>query len=162
MDVTMNDLNGLEATKRILKELPGTRVIILSMHSKEEYVLQALRAGASGYLLKDAAATELRNAIDAVGRGETYLSSALSKRVIDVYLQRGGNVPEPAEELTSRQKEILQLITEGKSTKEIAVLLKVSVKTVEAHRSQMMDRLNIHDIPGLVRYAMRTGLITAS
>jgi DNA-binding NarL/FixJ family response regulator len=159
MDIAMAGLNGLEATERIMKEFPKVRVIILSMHANEEYVLQTLRAGASGYLLKDAATTELGLAVQAVARGDTYLSPAISKRVIEDYVGRTSGQKGLSEQLTSRQREILQLIAEGKSTKEIAFLLNVSIKTVETHRTQLMDRLNIHDVPGLVRYAIRMGLV---
>jgi DNA-binding NarL/FixJ family response regulator len=159
MDIAMAGLNGLEATARVVKEFPNIRVIILSMHANEEYVLQALRAGASGYMLKDAAIAELELAIQAVSRGETYLSPSISKRVVDNYLQRVNQQEGPLEQLTSRQREILQLIAEGKTTKEIAFLLNVSVKTVETHRAQLMDRLDIHDVAGLVRFAMRVGLL---
>jgi DNA-binding NarL/FixJ family response regulator len=159
MDIAMAGLNGLEATARIAKEFPHTRVIILSMHANEEYVLQTLRAGAAGYLLKDAATAELELAIQAVARGDTYLSPAISKRVIEDYLGRTTGEKSPMELLTPRQREILQLIAEGKTTKEMAFVLNVSVKTVETHRTQLMDRLNIHDVPGLVRHAMRMGLV---
>jgi DNA-binding NarL/FixJ family response regulator len=127
------------------------------MYANEEYVLRALRAGACGYLLKDAAVAELELALRAVTRGEK--SPRISKRVIDSYLERLGNEHPLREELTPRQREIVQLIAEGKSTKEIAFLLKISVKTVEAHRAQLMERLDIHDVAGLVRYAMRVGLV---
>ena len=159
MDIAIPGLNGLEALARATKEFPAVKVIILSMHANEEYVLRALRAGACGYLLKDAAVTELELALRAVTRGETYLSPRISKRVIGSYLERLGNERPLREELTPRQREIVQLIAEGKSTKEIAFLLKVSVKTVEAHRAQLMARLDIHDVAGLVRYAMRVGLV---
>jgi DNA-binding NarL/FixJ family response regulator len=158
MDIAIPEVNGLEALARVTKELPGVKVIILSMHANEEYVLQALRAGACGYLLKDAAVAELELAVRAVTRGETHLSSRISKRVIGSYLERMRGGPF-REELTPRQREIVQLIAEGKSTKDIAFLLKVSVKTVEAHRAQLMARLDIHDVVGLVRYAMRMGLV---
>ena len=121
--------------------------------------MQALRAGASGYLLKDAATTELELALQAVGRGEIYLSPAISKKVIDSYLARVEPGPRLSSQLTPRQREILQLIAEGKSAKEIAFLLNLSIKTVETHRAQLMERLEIYDVPGLVRYAMRTGLV---
>ncbi len=168
MDIAMAGLNGLEATARVTKEFPTVRVVILSMHSTEEYVAQALRAGAAGYLLKDAAAAELELAVTAVARGETYLSPAVSKHVIADYLRRvgdreasGGGGATPASELlTPRQREILQLIAEGRSTKEIAAILHLSVKTVETHRTQLMARLDIHDVAGLVRYAIRIGLVT--
>lgn len=159
LDIAMAGLNGLEALARATKEFSAVKVIILSMHANEEYVLQALRTGARGYLLKDAAVAELELALRAVNRGEIYLSPRISKRVIDSYLERLENERPLREELTLRQREIVQLIAEGKSTKEIAFLLKVSIKTVEAHRAQLMERLGIHDVAGLVRYAMRVGLV---
>lgn len=158
MDIAMSGGNGLEAATRAIKEFPSLKVIILSMHSNEEYVLEALRAGATGYMLKDAATAELDLAIHAVARNETYLSPAVSKQVIDRLLQRSGYKKTSPPPLTTRQREILQLITEGKTTKEIAFVLGLSIKTVESHRAQIMERLNIHDIPGLVRYAMKFGI----
>jgi DNA-binding NarL/FixJ family response regulator len=168
MDIAMAGLNGLEATARVTKEFPTVRVIILSMHSNEEYVAQALRAGAAGYLLKDAVAAELELAVTAVARGKTYLSPAVSQHVIADYLRRagggatggGGEAPSTSALLTPRQREILQLIAEGHSTKEIASILHLSVKTVETHRTQLMARLDVHDVAGLVRYAIRIGLVT--
>lgn len=159
MDIAMPGLNGLEATKRLAKEFPQISVLILSMHKSEEYVWQALRAGASGYLLKDADLTELALAIKAVASGETYLSPPISKHVIQDYLRRVGGGESLLERLTPRQREILQLIAEGMTTKEIAQTLKISVKTVETHRAQLMERLNIHDVAGLVRYALKMGLV---
>jgi DNA-binding NarL/FixJ family response regulator len=159
MDISIPGLNGLEALARASKEFSKVKVIILSMHTNEEYVLQALRAGACGYLLKDAAVAELELALRAVTRGETYLSPRISKRVIVSYLEALGNERPLREDLTPRQREIVQLIAEGKSTKEIAFLLKVGVKTVEAHRAQLMARLSIHDVASLVRYAIRVGLV---
>jgi DNA-binding NarL/FixJ family response regulator len=159
LDITMPGLNGLEAAERIGREHPGTRVILLSMHASEEHVLRALRAGAAGYLPKDAALGELELAINAVRKGETYLSPAVSRHVSD-YVRRTGAETEPRESLTPRQREILQLIAEGQSTKRIAGTLGVSVKTVETHRSQLMEKLDIHDVAGLVRYAIRIGLIS--
>jgi DNA-binding NarL/FixJ family response regulator len=152
----MPELNSLQAVARVTEKFPAIKVIILSMHANEGYVLQALRAGACGYLLKDAAVAELELAIQAVGRGETYLSSQISKPVIESYLERERA---PLDRLTPRQREIVQLIAEGKNTKVIAFLLKVSVKTVEAHRAQLMERLGIHELAGLMRYAMRVGLV---
>ena len=160
MDVAMPGLNGLEAVARIRKDFPAVKVIILSMHANEEYVIQALRAGASGYLLKDAATVDLELALLAMAHGENYLSPAISKRVIDNYVARVNGQSGPLEQLTSRQREILQLIAEGKNAKEKAAILNVSVKTIETHRAQLMDRLDIHDVPGLVRYAIRMGLVT--
>ncbi len=159
MDIAMPGLNGLEAAARLSKECPHVHVILLSMYDNEEYVLRALRAGVSGYLLKDAATAELELAIRAVARGETYLSPSISKRVIDDYLSRVRPKEGPLERLTPRQREVLQLLAEGRSMKEVASLLNVSVKTVETHRAQLMDRLGVRDVPGLVRCAMRLGLI---
>jgi DNA-binding NarL/FixJ family response regulator len=159
MDIAMPELNGLEAAARITKEHPTVRIIILSMHANEEYVWQALRAGATGYLLKDAGTAELELAVKAVARGETYLTPVVSKHVIADYVRRTGGESSPLDLLTPRQREILQLIAEGHTTKEIARILGISVKTVETHRTQLMERLDIHDIAGLVRYAIQIGLI---
>lgn len=161
MDVSMSGMNGLEATLQLKRDRPEVRVIILSMHATEEYVLQALRAGAAGYLLKDSAPLELALALQAVARGESYLSPPVSRQVVESYVQRTGGEAQPLAALTPRQREILQLIAEGNSTKEIAGRLALSVKTVETHRSQLMERLNIRDVPGLVRYAIRHGLVSA-
>jgi len=167
MDITMPGLNGLEATLRVVQECPRVGVLILSMHANEEYVMQALRAGATGYLLKNVVTAELEFALRAVARGESYLSPAISKQVIAAYLRRVRGPEErprgaasPYQLLTPRQREILQLITEGHTTKEIAQRLQLSVKTVETHRTQLMQRLDLHDIAGLVRFAIRAGLVT--
>ncbi len=160
MDIAMPGLNGLEATARVVKAWPETRVVILSMHQSEEYVRQALRNGAVGYLLKDAAPLEFELALKAVQRGETYLSPAVSRGVLSDYVQRlRGEAPTGAQ-LTPRQREVLQLIAEGLSTKEIARRLDLSIKTVDTHRSQLMKLLDIHEVAGLVRYALRAGLIS--
>jgi DNA-binding NarL/FixJ family response regulator len=159
MDIAMPKMNGLEATSRVVKECPNVRVMILSMHANEEYVLQSLRRGAMGYVLKDAAISELQLALRAISQGETYLSPEVSKHVIGDYLRRVGDESNCVEQLTSRQREILQLIAEGRTTKEIAEVLYISVKTVETHRMQLMKRLGIHDVAGLVRYALRIGLV---
>lgn len=162
MDISMPGLNGLDATARIVRERPRTKVLILSMHTSEDYVLQALRAGAAGYLLKDAATEELALAFNALRRGESYLSPAISKEVMARHLQRQSDPrAEVTKSLTPRMREILQLIAEGRSTKEIAFFLNLSVKTIETHRMHLMARLDIHEVAGLVRYALRTGLITA-
>jgi DNA-binding NarL/FixJ family response regulator len=161
MDIAMKELNGLEAAARMKKEFPAVRVVMLSMYASEEYVLQALRAEASGYLLKDSATPELELAIKAVMRGDTYLSPAVSKQVVGNYVQRVEGKQDSLGSLTPRQREILTMIAEGHGTKEVAYQLNVSVKTVETHRAQLMRRLDIHDIPGLVRYAIRMGLVTA-
>ncbi len=162
MDIAMPGLNGLEATGRISRTWPEVRVLILSMHQNAEYVRQALRQGAAAYLLKDAAPLELELALAAVLRGETYLSPAVSKGVVSDYVQRLRS-DEPAEDaLTPRQREVLQLIAEGHSTKEIARRLDLSVKTVETHRTQLMRQLDIHEVAGLVRYAIRSGLVSVT
>jgi DNA-binding NarL/FixJ family response regulator len=161
MDIAMPGLNGLEATRRIVKDSSAARVIILSMHTSEEYVWQALRAGARGYLLKGGSLAELELAIESVWEGEIYLSPPISRKVIVEYLQRTGAEPRPSELLTSRQREILQLVAEGKSTKQIALTLKIGVKTVESHRTHLMRRLGVSDVASLVRYAIRTGLTDA-
>jgi DNA-binding NarL/FixJ family response regulator len=161
MDIAMADLGGLETLPRIIKGFPSVRVVILSAHANEEYVIRALRSGASGYMLKDAATVELELVIKSVALGKTYLSPSISHTAIENYLQRVGGESRPFEQLTSRQREILQLIAEGKNTKGIASMLEISVKTVEAHRLQLMARLDIHDVPGLVRYAIRTGMVDA-
>ena len=160
MDIAMPGLNGLDATARVMKEWPATRVLILSMHQNEEYVRQALRYGAAGYLLKDAAPMELDLALKAVLRGDTYLSPAVSKGVLSDYIERLRGDAQIGELLTPRQREVLQLIAEGQSTKEIARRLELSVKTVDTHRSQLMQQLNIHEVAGLVRYAIRAGLVS--
>ena len=157
MERMMPKLNGLEVTARVTKELPKVRVIILSLQAAGEYVRQALRSGAAGYLLKNASVQELETAIKVVASGNTYLSPPLSQDLID-YIHPS-SVGTLFERLTPRQQEILLLIAEGRSTKEIALALNISVKTVESHRKQLADRLDIHDIAGLVRYAIRTKLI---
>jgi DNA-binding NarL/FixJ family response regulator len=160
MDVAMADLGGLEVLPRIIKAFPSVKIVILSAYRNEEYVIRALRCGASGYMLKNAAITELELAITSVTKGETYLSPSISRTVIDRYLERVGGRFSPLEQLTPRQRETLQLIAEGKNTKEIASDLGISVKTIESHRLQLMERLNIHDIAGLVKYAIRSGLVS--
>lgn len=159
LDVALPGLNGLEVAARVAKSHPDVKVVILSMHESEEYVLQALRSGVAGYVLKDASVADLDRAVQAVMRGETYLSPAVSKRVVDTYVQRLDGTKPAGPRLTPRQREVLQLIAEGHSTKDIAHRLEVSVKTVETHRAQLMDRLAIHDVAGLVRYAVRSGLV---
>ncbi|MDB6032510.1 MAG: DNA-binding response regulator [Verrucomicrobiales bacterium] len=158
MDIAMKELNGLEAAGRIAKEFPQVRVIILSMLAKEDFVAQALRSGAKGYLLKDAATNELETALKTVMSNGTYFSETISKMLASRNISLDSAAQSPLDHLTPRQREILQLIAEGKSTKEIAFMLKVSAKTVETHRALLMDRLDIHDVPGLVRYAIRIGL----
>ena len=159
LDIGMPGLNGLEVAARLTKLDPLIRVVILSMHISEEYVLQALRAGAAGYLLKGSAVAELEVAIRAVVRGDTYLSPAVSKRVVDDYVSRTGGAADPLAALTPRQREILQLVAEGHTNKDIAHRLGLSYRTVETHRNQLMKRLGISDLTGLVRFAVRVGLI---
>lgn len=161
MDITMKELNGIDATAQIRLESPSTRVLILSMHSTEEFVTRAIKAGAQGYLVKDSAPEELKTAVEAVMRGEVYLSPRVSRHVINSLLQAAGGERRESslDALTGRQREILQMIAEGKSTKEIAFVLDVSVKTVETHRAALMERLGIRDVAGLVVFAIRTGLI---
>ena len=158
MDIAMPGLNGLEATARISKELPSTRVIILSMYANEEYVREAIRAGAHGYLPKCSAAAELEHAITTVARGDKYFTPRVSGNLARD--QAGHPTADRAsiDRLTPRQREVLQLIAERHSTKDIASILKISTKTVETHRAQLMARLDIHDVPGLVRFAIRAGL----
>lgn len=159
MDIAMPGLNGLDAAVRIFKQSPHVHLIILSMYTNEDYVRQALSVGVSGYLQKGADPVELELAIKAVMRNEVYLTPAVSKQLVQEYLQ-GANKLVTAPELTPRQREILQLIAEGYSTKEMAQRLSLSVKTIESHRMEIMNRLGIHDVAGLVRYAIRIGLIT--
>jgi len=160
MDIAMPGLNGLEAAERMVREFPDVRIIILSMHDSEEYVLRALKAGVAGYLLKKAATAELETALQRVIQGQIYLSREISAKFQQKFpLQVMVDRKNPLELLTGRQREILQLIAEGQNTKEIAEILKVSPKTVEYHRMKLMASLNVHDIPGLVRFALRVGLI---
>lgn len=161
MDITMKELNGLEAAARLAKERPATRIIILSMHADQAYVHQALQAGAAGYLLKGSDLAELELAIKAVVRGDTYLSPAVSKNLVGELLNGKKPGASPLDGLTPRQREILQLIAEGRTTKEIAGRLDLSIKTIETHRAQLMERLDIHDVPGLVKFAIRVGLTQA-
>jgi DNA-binding NarL/FixJ family response regulator len=158
VDVAMPGVCGLEVAARARQECPGVRILILSMHSSEEYVRRALRAGVAGYLLKDAVTAELEIAVRAVSRGETYLSPAVAKVVAEGYAQPRAEAADP---LTPRQREVLQRIAQGESTRAMARALNISPKTVETHRGQLMYRLGIRDVAGLVRYALRTGLIAA-
>jgi DNA-binding NarL/FixJ family response regulator len=155
-DVAMPELNGIEATRRLLASLPHSRVIALSMHKDSVYVREVLRAGARGYLLKDSGAEDLVRAIRAVASGESWLSPAVSNAVLDDYRR---HVTDPIDLLTSREREVLQMLAEGKTNKEIAVILNLSVYTVDAHRGRIMEKLNLHSINELVRFAVRKGLI---
>lgn len=158
LDVSMKDVSGLEALQPLAEVAPASKVLMLSMHSEASVVLDALRRGAQGYLLKDAAMVELPLALRAIGRGERYLSSAIAQPVIEQAL--ANETVRADRSLTQRQIEILRLITRGTSTRAIADGLSLSVKTVEAHRAQIMRRLDIHDVPGLVLYALREGIIS--
>lgn len=160
LDIGMPEMNGLEAVVRFVAQFPQIRVLILSMHTQEEYVLRALQSGASGYVVKDATAAELDQAIRAAARGETYLSAAVSQSGVTRYGERNGIPIRTPEPLTPRQREILKLIAEGRTTQEIAAQLFISVKTVETHRAHIMVRLNIQEVAGLVRYAIRMGIIS--
>ena len=162
LDIGMPGLNGLEVARQAAGVSPRTRLVILSMYADSAFVRQALQAGVKGYLLKGAAVSELPLAIQAVMRGETYLTPKVSQAVVSGFLREGESQEPAAQEgLTRRQREILQLIAEGRSTKEIAQVLDVSVKTVETHRQRLMDRLGIHDVAGLVRFAIRAGIVSS-
>jgi DNA-binding NarL/FixJ family response regulator len=165
MDVVMPGLNGLEAAERIVRAHRGVRVVVLSMHQTEEYVVRGLQLGAAGYLPKDAAVTELVAAVRAVAAGKTYLSAGAAQRVADYEERfgtpavRGGGSGLAPTRLTPRETEVLQLIAEGRTMPEIATTLGISAKTVETHRYRLMDRLNLHHVAGLVRHAVRLGLV---
>ena len=160
IEIALPGLTGLEATARIAKEFPGVAVIILSRYDNEEYVREALAAGAVGYVVKRGATVELENVIKAVARGETYFSPEISRYVTTDSAGRLNRNRALIERLTPRQREILQLIAERHNTKEIATLLEISAKTVETHRAQLMARLEIYDVPGLVRLAIKAGLVS--
>lgn len=159
LDITLPDLNGLEVLKESKKDFPDLRVIILTVHEAGEYAMQALRAGAAGYLPKSAAANELQVAMRIVGRGEIYVSGEVSRKTLLEFSQGMTEPTQVLARLTPRQREILTLIAEGHSTKDIGHRLNISVKTVESHRAQLMERLDIHDVAGLVRYAIKKGLV---
>jgi len=161
LDITMPGLNGLEVAARAAKDVPHTRILLLSMHAGEAYVAQALRAGVAGYLLKDAADDELALALNAIARGDVYLSPQISRQLVERLARAAETEPDPLAGLTSRQREILQLVAEGNSSKQVAARLGISLKTVEAHRGQIMERLGVHDVTGLVRFAIRVGLISS-
>jgi two-component system, NarL family, response regulator NreC len=156
MDVAMPELNGIEATRRMSEAAPHTRVVALSMHKDSVYVREILRAGARGYLLKDSVAGDLVLAVRSVARGEGYISPAVSNAVLDDYRR---HVTNPIDTLTSREREVLQMLAEGKTNKEIAGILNLSVYTVDAHRGRIMEKLNLHSINEMVRFAVRNGLI---
>ncbi|MGA7241131.1 MAG: response regulator transcription factor [Bryobacteraceae bacterium] len=156
MDVAMPELNGIEATRRMGESVPHARVVALSMHKDSVYVREILRAGARGYLLKDSVAGDLVSAVRSVARGEGYISPQVSNAVLDDYRR---HVTNPIDTLTSREREVLQMLAEGKTNKEIAVILNLSVYTVDAHRGRIMEKLNLHSINEMVRFAVRNGLI---
>jgi len=160
IDIGMPDLNGVLATKRILKDNPDVAILILTMYANEEYVSEVFRAGARGYLLKDSAPDELIDAIRTVHSGEKYLSPKLSTLVIDEYITTADQPTDPLETLTDREREILQLIGEGHTNKQIAEKLYVSVKTVETHRSNLSKKLDLHSKSELIQYAIKRGLVT--
>lgn len=161
MDIAMPGLNGLEATRQIKKQFPAIKVLILSMHTTKEYIFQTLRAGASGYLVKKAAPRDLVSAIQAVSRGESFLSPTISATVIEEYIRGAEKTvkeEDPFEILTNREREVLQLIAEGNSIRKIAENINVSPKTVEVHRSHIMEKLDIHNTPELTKYAIQKGI----
>ncbi len=160
MDIAMRNLNGLEATRKIKKLFPHMKVLVLTMYENEEWIFQILKAGASGYLIKDSAMTDLTSAIRAIHQGDSYLSPSISKKVIDEYIRKAemGEENSVDDLLSNREREILQLIAEGHSGPKIASFLCISKKTVEAHKTHIMEKLNIRDKVGLIKYAIRTGL----
>jgi DNA-binding NarL/FixJ family response regulator len=160
LDITMPGLTGLEVAARVSLELPKVRVIILSMHTGDEYIVQAIRAGIAGYLLKNAEPMELELAIRSALDGDIYMSPGISTRVIHEFARKT-NFTTTMDLLSPRQREILQLLAEGNTNKEIATVLKLSIKTVETHRKELMERLGLHDVAGLVRYAIRMGIVRA-
>jgi len=155
LDLAMPVLNGFDCTREVLKKVPGCRVIVLTMHSEDHYVLEALRSGVAGYVIKTRAAADLLQAIREVHRGHFYLSPGVSGAVVSAYLAKSEL---PADPLTPRERQVLQLIAEGKSTKEAAAVLEISVKTAESHRFRIMRKLEVHETAGLVRQAIRLGL----
>jgi len=156
VDISMPIMNGLEAARELHKSSPKTRTILLTRHDEDQYVTEALRAGVKGYVLKNQAANDLVDAIHQVCRGGFYLSPGISQTVVEAYLSK---TERPADPLTARERQVLQLIGEGKSTKEVACLLGISTKTAESHRARLMQKLDIHETASLVRYAIRRGLI---
>jgi len=163
MDLAMAGMSGLEATRRITRQWPDIRVLVLTMHDNDEYFFQALKAGASGYLLKESSPDELVAALRAVHKGGVFIYPSLASRLLDDYLQRvdAGEATKGLSELTTREQEILRLIAEGKTGREIAGALHISPKTVDRHRANMMRKLDLHNRAELIRYAIRKGLIEA-
>jgi len=156
LDLSMPLLNGVDAAREIMKSNPRIKVVLLTMHTEDHLILESLRAGVTGYVLKTKAASELVQALRAVRRGEMFLTQSISRTIVQAFLQ---NTPVPGNPISDRERQVLQLVAEGKTTKEIASLLGISVKTAESHRSNLMEKLNIHDTAGLVRYAIRIKLI---
>ena len=161
MDIMMPNLNGFEATRGMTQLPRPPKVVILSQYNRVDYVLQALISGASGYLLKDAAADELLLAIRAVSDGELYLSSQLDRETIEERMHQRGEIGSPIERLTPRERQVLQLVAEGNTNRQVAVNLGISIKTVEKHRFSLMEKLNIRDVTGLVRFAVSEGIIVS-
>lgn len=161
LDVAMPNLNGIEAARQIAAKLPQTAIVILSMHSDESYVLRALKAGARAYLLKDSAEDDLINAVRAVNAGKAFFSPLISKMLVEYFMRQlqEREVEDSYELLTTREREILQLLAEGKSNKEIATVLNLSPHTVETHRGNILQKLNLHSVPELILYAVRKGVI---
>jgi two-component system, NarL family, response regulator NreC len=161
LDVAMPLLNGIEAVRQIVRKVPGTRVLVLSMYSDEAYVTQMLRAGASGYLLKDSADVDLLHAVDAVSKGKSFFSPAIARVIADDYIRHLSDrgITDRYESLSEREREIFQLIAEGKTNKEIAALLFLSPSTVDTHRSRIMEKLDVHSAAEIVLYAVRKGVI---
>lgn len=163
MDISLPELNGIEATRLIKKQFPEIKILVLTMHQNEEYVLQLLQAGASGYVIKQSIPSELLTAIRAVHQGDAYLSPSVSRSLIDEYLRFAPNADQPLDmyaQLTDREREVLQLLAEGFAPREIAEKLVISVKTVSVHRTNLMEKLNLSSMPDLVKFALRRGIIT--
>jgi two-component system response regulator NreC len=156
LDVSMPLLNGIDAAREIIKSNPRTKVVLLTMHTEDNLILESLRAGVTGYVLKTKASNELVQALRAVCRGEMYLTQSISRTIVQAFLQKDEL---PTRPLSDRERQVLQLVAEGKSTKEIATLLGISVNTAESHRANIMEKLDIHDTAGLVRYALHNGII---
>ena len=156
LDISMPTLNGIEAARGLSRSAPKTKIILLTQHEEEQYIHEALEAGVKGYVLKNQVVSDLIQAIRQVGRGEFYLSPGISRAVMEAYRNKSER---PADPLTARERQVLQLIAEGKSTKDTAAVLGISVKTAESHRMRLMQKLNIHETASLVRYAVRRGLI---
>jgi two-component system, NarL family, response regulator NreC len=159
MDIAMPILNGLEATRQIKKIMPDVKIVALTMYNDEEYVFQILKSGASGYLIKETAANELITAINSVKGGNPFFSPLISRKIMESYLREDSEKKAEGDKLTNREKEVLQLIAEGYTNNEIGKLMGISVKTVETHRAHIMSKLDIHDVAGLIKYAIKKGLV---